>query len=183
MERNPEEVFAILVKDHELGLLAFVSAHVPEPAAAADVVQEVFLGAWRQLEQFDHAHSFSAYLRGIARHKIADHYRNVLTNRRELDSLRAEQLAKIGAEFDRQVPDDTELFEARLAALRACIAKLNGPARDVIEQHYRLGRPCSEVATTLGRTVEAVKKLLQRARITLHDCIQSRFRGEASHVG
>jgi RNA polymerase sigma-70 factor len=183
MHRSPEDIFAILVKDHELGLLAFVTAHVPDNAAVLDVVQETFLAAWRQIEQFDQTEPFTNYLRGIARHKIADHYRAVYAEHRRLKALPEEHLAGIAAEFERQVPDDTELFEARLTALRACIDKLNGPVRAIVEQHYQQGRSCNEIAAAIGRGVETVKKSLQRARHSLFQCIQDWFQREAQHVG
>ncbi len=175
MRRRPEDLFAILVKDHELGLLAFVTAHVPDDGAALDIIQETFLAAWRQIDQFDQTESFSHYLRGIARHKIADHYRAVYAEHRQLKVLAEERLAGISVEFERQVPDDTELFEARLTALRTCIDKLNIPVRAVVEQHYQQGRSCHEIAVTIGRGVEAVKKLLQRGRHFLFKCIHERL--------
>jgi RNA polymerase sigma-70 factor, ECF subfamily len=182
MQRSPEDIFAILVRDHELGLLAFVTAHVAEDAAAMDIVQETFLAAWSQIERFDQTESFSRYLRGIAHHKIADHYRIAYTERHRLEPLPEEHLTGIAAEFERQVPDDTELFEARLTALRACIETLNGPVRAIVDQHYRVGRSCSDIGTAIGRGVEAVKKSLQRARHSLFRCIQKRLAAEVPHV-
>jgi RNA polymerase sigma-70 factor, ECF subfamily len=183
MHRSPEDIFAILVRDHELGLLAFVTAQVGEDAVVLDIVQETFLAAWRQIEHFDQTESFSHYRRGIARHKIADHYRAVYAERRCRDTPPEEQVADIAAEFERQVPDDTELFEARLTALRACIGNLNGPVLAIVEQHYEQGRSCNEIAATIGRGVEGVKKSLQRARHSLFECIQERLRREAQRVG
>jgi len=175
MRRRPEDLFAILVKDHELGLLAFVTAHVPDDGAALDIIQETFLAAWRQIDQFDQTESFTHYLRGIARHKVADHFRAAYADCRRLETPPEDRLAGIAAEFERQVPDDTELFEARLTALRTCIDQLNSPVRAVVEQHYKQGRSCHEIAVAIGRGVEAVKKSLQRARHSLFKCIQERL--------
>lgn len=48
-----KDVFAILVREHELRLLAFVRACVADPAGADDIVQETFIAAWWQLARYD----------------------------------------------------------------------------------------------------------------------------------
>ncbi len=45
MERTREQIFAVLVREHEPGLRAFVRACVFEAADADDLVQETFLTA------------------------------------------------------------------------------------------------------------------------------------------
>ena len=172
MERTAESIFAILVKDHELGLLGFVSSQITDSAAAADIIQETFLAAWLKMEQFDKTISFAAYIRGIARHKIADRLRELYAERRGLEAVSSARVSEIADAFDRQVPDNTELFQSRLAALRTCLDQLQTNVRNIIDQHYMENRTCAEIAAALGRGVEAVKKAIQRGRAALARCIQ-----------
>jgi RNA polymerase sigma-70 factor (ECF subfamily) len=182
VERTAESIFAILVKDHELGLLGFVSSQVIDPAAAADIIQETFLAAWQQMDQFDRTGSFTAYLRAIARHKIADRLRELYAERRGLEAVCSARVSEIADEFDRQVPDNTELFQSRLAALRECLDKLQTHVRHIIDQHYIENRTCAEIAAALDRGVEAVKKVIQRGRTALARCIQLQLQEPSADV-
>ena len=76
MARQTNRSFDILVREHDLALLAFVWACVHDPAAAEDLVQETFLAAWERLDDYEENLPFAGWLRGIARHKILAYCRD-----------------------------------------------------------------------------------------------------------
>src|SRR5215470_15859753 len=57
-----------------------------------DLVQEVFIAAWENLNSFRGASSLRAWLLGIARHKVEDYYRRLLQSAQPLEAVTAEEL-------------------------------------------------------------------------------------------
>ena len=180
MERTREEIFAVLVREHELGLAAFVRACVHDPAAADYLVQETFVTAWQQLETYDQGRPFAGWLRGIARNKLAHHRERCAAESRRIHTLQPDAVAELADEFDRlNRPVRGEVYRDCFAALAACLEQaLSSRDREVVQRAYRDEQPCRVIAGHIGQTVEAVKKRLQRARAALRDCIERRLATE-----
>jgi RNA polymerase sigma-70 factor (ECF subfamily) len=100
-----------------------------------------------------------AWLVGVARHKLADHWRHSV--REERTAAAVGQAARAQAYDD---PWDEWLdTEAAYAALRC----LNAPQRAALTLRYLDGLPVAEVAAHLGRSLPATETLLVRARAAL----------------
>lgn len=176
---QPHEVFEIVVREQEPRLRAFVSALVRDPAAVDDLVQEAFLVAWRNLDRYDRTLPFGPWLRGIARKLCLAHSRRIRDSRLAfLGDEILEHLNRLYHLLD-HAPGDT--IEQQLASLRACLGHLPTHQRRVLLLHYEKELGCREIAATLGRTRESVKKLLQRARAWLGRCIEQRLEALRIH--
>lgn len=179
MKRTREELFAVLVREHERGLLAFVRACVHDRGDAEDLVQETFVAAWRQLERYDPERPFSNWVRGIAQNKIVDYCRAHAGSRPQVHVIAPEAVAAIADEFERlNSLGRGEADSACFAALRDCLAALAKEDREIVDGVYRERQTCHAIADRLGRTLEAVKKRLQRARAQLRDCIVGKLTRE-----
>ncbi|MCA8952942.1 MAG: sigma-70 family RNA polymerase sigma factor, partial [Planctomycetes bacterium] len=62
--------------------------------------------------------------------------------------------------------------ERWLAALRACVARLEGRPREVVRRFYGDGLGRAEVAAAMGMKENGVKTLLQRVRVVLRRCVE-----------
>ncbi len=178
MRRSAKSVFTVLIREHELALQSFVRSCLDDTEATEDVVQETFLAAWRGIDQYDETHSFAAWLRGIAKNKILEHYRSVAAAHRHARPLSGEAIDLIADEYEVLSPQAADAFADRLQALRDCLGTLNGEERDAVERRYRRQQSCAMIADTIGHQVEAVKKRLQRARAKLRDCILGKLKLE-----
>ena len=67
--------FSSLVRAHQDAIRAFVSVRLNNRCEADDLAQEVFVVAWRKIEDYDHTASFRAWLRGIAHNLLRNHWR------------------------------------------------------------------------------------------------------------
>ena len=176
MERTREQLFAVLVHEHQLGLWAFVRSCVHAPADADDIVQETFAAAWQDLAAYDVNRPFAAWLRGIARHLIADYFQRLAAQGQREHILPPEAVADLASEFARfNRPARGEVYRDCFAALQECLAVLATSDREIVQRAYRENQTCRTIADQLGHTVEAVKKRLQRARSALRDCILSKL--------
>jgi RNA polymerase sigma-70 factor, ECF subfamily len=101
----------------------------------------------------------TAWLVGVARHKLVDHWRR---HEREQRSLAASEVLKPVAEVDD--PWD-EWFDSEAAY--AVLAHLPIPQRAALTLRYLDGLPVAAVAEHLGRTVHGTETLLARSRAAL----------------
>lgn len=167
------ELFEILVREHEAKLRAYLTALVRDPASVDDLVQESFLVAWRRLESYDRTLPFGPWLRGIGRRLSMAHHR----------SRANAKLAFVGDEialhleglFAALEQSSGDTMQEKLTSLRICYAKLPEHQQRVLTLHYEEQLDCNAISGRTGRTREAVKKLLQRSRAWLGDCIAQRL--------
>lgn len=171
-----EQLFAVLIREHEPGLAAFVRAAVHGPADTDDLVQDTFVAAWNGLDAYDPARPFAAWLRGIARHKLLDYFARCSAERPHAHVLPPEAVAALADEFQSlNRPARGEAYRDCFAALQECLTALSRQEREIVERAYREDQPCRVIADQLGHSVEAIKKRLQRARAALRDCILSKL--------
>ena len=122
-------------------------------AVAEDLTSETFLAAVRA-EHIDPAPVVSTpWLVGVARHKLADHWRRQTREERAA--------AAVGISVDIDDPWDAHIDHARAIEVLDAV----GPHhRAALTLRYVDGCSVPEVAEILGRTVHATEALLVRAR-------------------
>jgi RNA polymerase sigma-70 factor (ECF subfamily) len=125
-------------------------------ALAEDLTQETFLACVRELKREKRVEAPIAWIYGIARHKLVDHYRRQEREERSLAlAYEAEE-----REEELVVSDDPASRERAIAALAAV-----APAqRSALVLCYVDGLSMAETARALGKSVEAVESLLARGR-------------------
>ena len=124
-----------------------------------DVVQEVFIAAWENLDSFRGVAPLRAWLLGIARHKVEDHYRRLLLSAQSLEPEAAEQLP--ASELDMEAIVDRKRTEQRA---RQVLADLPEHYSVALRWRYWEKRSAREVAEATGRSEKAIERLLARAR-------------------
>ena len=125
-----------------------------EQALAEDLTSETFLVAARSASG---GPVTVGWLIGVARHKLADHWRH---QGREERLLRAVETAAVAAED----PWDEQLDQFRA---RDALDSVAPQHRAALTLRYLDGLSVPEVASVLGRTVHATEALLVRARRAL----------------
>jgi RNA polymerase sigma-70 factor (ECF subfamily) len=161
----------VLAREHHRGLLTYARALSQNETVAADLVQDAFVSAWRNLDRFDVSRDFGAWMRGIVRNKWREQLRRT---RREVD-----------------VDDDTlALWEERMAgwdecrldgradlftALEDCLRRIPQTAREAVKRFYYDDEPGETIAGSLGIEVLAFRKRLQRARESLRTCLDQKL--------
>jgi RNA polymerase sigma-70 factor (ECF subfamily) len=125
-------------------------------AVAEDLTQETFLAAAAELAKDRRVTAPTAWIHGIARHKLLDHYRREKRAERSLVAAWDEQ--QLEAEL--VVEDSHETRERAMAALGAVAAS----QRAALVLCYLDGYSVAEAARLLGKSTEAVESLLARGR-------------------
>jgi len=123
-------------------------------SVAEDLTSETFLAAVAALRKEPGGPLTVAWLIGVARHKLVDHWRR---QERQQRALRA--VDGTGADFTDPWPEHLDL----LVATRT-LAQLGPHHRSALTLRYVDDLPVREVARLLERTEQATEQLLARAR-------------------
>ncbi|MEV7816912.1 MULTISPECIES: sigma-70 family RNA polymerase sigma factor [Streptomyces] len=135
-------------------LLGFARNALGDPGLAEEVVQEVFLRAWRASNSFDSGRgSLRTWLYAIARNAIVDARR-----RREARPAvaHAEEPGRENADAD---VDPYDQLLARIE-LREALDRLRPEHREVVVEVYFLGRTCADLAGELGIPASSARSRL-----------------------
>jgi RNA polymerase sigma-70 factor (ECF subfamily) len=145
----------------------YLHARCRDRTVAEDLTADTFLAAVGQVQRDAVDEVTVAWLIGIARHKLVDHWRRTARRPRttELDEDAIAGTAA-PAPAGRGGFNGDEVWDAVLDRQRvgAVMAELGPHHRSALVLRYYDGLPVPEVAHQLGRTVEATETLLVRAR-------------------
>lgn len=130
----------------------YLVARCGSAAVAEDLTSVTFLAACDAIESGSVPSLTVAWLIGVARHKLVDHWRRLEMENRKLALVETGDIA-----------DD---WDVELDAIRAhaVLAELGAHHRSALVLRYLDGLSVPEVADQLDRTVHATEALLVRAR-------------------
>jgi len=164
-------VAAVLSKDRKAtaefvarfadGLYAYVRSRLaPRYDEVDDLVQEVFLAAWENLNRYQGSGLLQAWVMGIARHKVEDYYRARLRALEPIEDSHQDHLvSSVVPEFHEAL--EHEEMEAKT---RSVLASLPDPYRLALIWRYWEQASAREMALKTGKTEKAIERLLARAR-------------------
>jgi RNA polymerase sigma-70 factor (ECF subfamily) len=166
--------FEYLVRRYQRLVLATVKKHAPFDCVE-DIVQDVYLRAYRSLPGFRRTDRFAHWLSVIAVRACYDFWRQRYKSRElPMSSLAEEHVAHLeAAASDEGAPCDEKALqrEAR-EALDWALGKLSAGDRMVLELVYLEGRSVKEAAGLLGWSVANVKVRLFRSRRKLRGLLE-----------
>ena len=140
----------------------FLLARCRDVALAEDLTAESFLAAVSAVRKPGAADPSVPWLIGVARHKLADHWRRVEREERGLRLL----------DGDQDTVEDPWAVAIDAIQAREVLDRLGAHHRAALTLRYLDGLPVPEVARCLDRTVHATEALLVRARIAFRRIYQ-----------
>ncbi|MBX2850119.1 MAG: sigma-70 family RNA polymerase sigma factor [Phycisphaeraceae bacterium] len=170
-EREKTSRFTVLWLKAQPVLAGYVGAMVRDRAAADDIVQGVALTAVEKMDDYDDQRSFEAWVIGIARYKVLQHYRTVGQDKLIFDE-------GLSDSFTKHYADAASGYEDRVDALRTCMAKLPDEAQSLLSNRYYEQVPVKSIASKLGETPARISKKLFAIRRALEQCIAQRLKTE-----
>lgn len=173
-----EQALATLLSRHLPAVRAFVRAHMgPQLRAhesSSDLVQSVCRELLTHQERFQYPgeQQFLAWLYTTARRKISNRVRDLGRDkrdaRREIGGLAESAMAELGAAYARvSSPSGRALRAEEIARLEAAIDQLPEEQREVVTLAHLAGLSRAEIGEQMGKSEEAVRALLHRAKARL----------------
>ena len=133
----------------------------PKVEMVDDVVQEIFLASWRAIGSYNGRSPLEAWIMAIARFKVEDYYRQVLS--RQFEQLEPEDGESVLPAFEIDLDAGLDcLRDAQRAA--AILEELPYEYTLALRWRYWEGQSAKAMAIASGRTEKAIERLLARAR-------------------
>ena len=167
-----DELFADLVKEHQVSLRVFVRSLGVESGWVDDLAQDTFVVAYREMDSYDPDRDFGKWLRGIARNLVRNELRKQGRHRRILHERLSQHLLDL-AENEK----DREVGVTQLSALRDCVEQLPGRSRELVRSRYYEGWDATILADKFEMKAATVRQTLLRIRRQLYQCVNQRVKG------
>lgn len=157
--------FAELVATMERPLLYFARSIVGDDEAAFDVLQAVWMAAFRELRRLEEPSALRSWLYLVTRGHAVDHVRR--------DVARASAERSLAAESEEAIsPHEEPRFDAEDAGrLHRALATLDVRHREVLVLHFLEDMPIDEVATVVGCPPGTVKSRIYHAKRALKEAL------------
>jgi RNA polymerase sigma-70 factor (ECF subfamily) len=150
--------FSAAYRDHYS--LALSAAHrvLGDPAAAEDVVQDVFTTLWRDPRKFDPKRgNLPGYVAMMARSRAVDRVRSRNAGTAAVDRLAVREADREGAE----TPADAVVRHEDAGRVLAAVAELPAAQRDAVLMAYGRGLSTAEIAQAAGVPLGTAKSRLR----------------------
>ena len=166
-----DELFADLVKEHQVSMRVFVRSLGVESVWVDDLAQDAFVVAYREMDSYDPDRDFGKWLRGIARNLVRNELRKQGRHRRILHESLSQHLLGL-AENEK----DLEVDVTQLSALRDCVEQLPGKSRELVRSRYFEGWDATILADKFEMKAATVRQTLLRIRRQLFQCVNQRVK-------
>ena len=178
MAKNPDisniEKFGTVVREHQAAVRACIKVLGIPSGYVDDVAQEVFLIAYKKIDEFDAERSMRSWLLGIARNLVINEKRKMARRYRILN----DHLTELMTEHAVPVMEEFQARE-RVHAVKDCINNLPERNRRVISMKYEEGRTAKYIADILERDSSTIRHLIGRIISGLRKCVETKL-GEAA---
>lgn len=152
-----QQRFTHLYEVHYPSILAYFMRRLDSTVTAQDLTEDVFLVAWRKLDQIPAGEESRYWLYGVARRTLMNHQRKTSTRRRLLPRIQA-------AAYNDTPGPETQLVRSEEArALLGALATLKEDDQELIRLAYWDELPHQAIAALLGCSRGAIDVRLHRA--------------------
>lgn len=155
-------VMDLATSEYRLMVRRYVAALSRSQVAVDDLAQEVFVRAIERIDRLHSADKAAAFLRGIARHVVQEHFREQRRERRCIDYDET-MLHSLVSDEHVSVPGICENRQL-LRELREAVSELPVVSRRMLEMRYHDGMNAPKIAKALGIEPTAVRVSLLRIR-------------------
>ena len=161
------QVVTDLVTKHQYALVEYCATWLGV-ALAEDVTQQVFIVIWQKLPTFQPHQPIEHWLYAIAKKECQRVYRNT-SRRREIVADFDHEIREIAHRQESQPPEALMEAEQHRARLVDSLRQLRDEDRLLLHLRYRRSLTVADIADTLGTSVKAMEKRLERARGRLRE--------------
>lgn len=151
--------FDELFRSQYTRLFRYALTLLEDQEAAKDVVSEVFAQLWNKIDEIDMV-SVESYLMVSVKNRCLSHFRALAYR-----EAYAENFVKIYNETYTDYSDELDKDRLVMHMLEA----LQPPAKEMVEAYYLEGRKQTEIAESMGFSVDTVKKYIMNARNKLRE--------------
>jgi RNA polymerase sigma-70 factor (ECF subfamily) len=154
--------FDLLYREHREQVLAFLLRRTAQPADATDVLHDVFVVAWRRIDEVPDGDAARMWLFGVAHRTLANHRRSGHRRTRLVSALTDAVTAVLRTAPQQEHP-----------TLHEALGTLSADDRVVLTLSAWEGLNPTEIGTVLGIDPSTARGRLYRARQRLRDRLEA----------
>jgi RNA polymerase sigma-70 factor, ECF subfamily len=163
-------LFGVIVRTYSPDVLRVVILMLADRVLTENIVQQTFVNVYEHLHEFRQGEDFGRWVRAIARNLVRDELRRSSRERGRMARYRTYLLSKLSSN------DQSDKREQLLAdVLSGCRNKLAALAARALRLRYDDELPFNDVAAAIGRSPEATRQIVTRARMALRLCMQEQM--------
>lgn len=168
---NPIETHAaqVFLAHHDF-VKAVALKYAPWPGLVEDIAQQVFLEFMAKEDRWDLSKDARPLLATMTRHIALRLWRERTRQQPEVVQKLAEHIRLLAEARDR-----LPRFDEEITALRACLEKLPGKSRELVELYYYNDIGTPEIAEQVQMKTDSVCRALSRVREKLRDCMERSY--------
>ena len=170
--KNPE-IYALLVERYEKKLLRYIMRILTGTKEdAEDILQDVFLSAYKNLNDFDQDLKFSSWIYRIAHNKVISHFRKVTARPKTMTYEGDSQLLNILASEE----DIAKSMEKRhdAAEVRDVLDELDEKYREALVLKFLEEKDYKEISDILEKPMGTVATLINRAKKQFKEKVEAK---------
>lgn len=177
MERD--ELIKQWIQHYSSDLLSRAIYLISDKEESKDIVQDVFFAAYSGYESYKGNSSAKTWLFSILKNKVADYYRKKYRKPSHISLESFFNEAGTWKNGDSLLEDwdkatRTEGYEKFDTALEKCIEHLPPKWKIPIKLYYLKEKKATEVCQEIGITTTNLWKILQRARLQIRECLETK---------
>lgn len=153
--------YEVIFKRYSGKVYRFIFFRIKDSASVDDLVNEVFLKLWQQLQKGVSIKNVRAYIYQMARNSVIDHYR---TRREHVDITKIEHVLE--SEYDMVAENMTQ---SEIRELLKRMSNLRDDYQEMLHLRYVEDFTITEIAEILKKSKGAVKVTIHRAVKKLQD--------------
>jgi RNA polymerase sigma-70 factor (ECF subfamily) len=163
--------FMRLYLAHEYRIRGYIRCLVKHYADVDDVLQNAVVVMWQKYRSLESRDHFLRWALAIARFEVLKHFEKK-RNRLQMFS------SELFSVMEEKTADIVQNQDRRREALQECIESLRQQDKDLLRLRYQINSTTRNVAKTLGRSIDAVYKALNRIHQKLLLCIRYKLARE-----
>lgn len=169
VQGGDQDAFGHIINRYQGKIFAYIMRLMNHADDATDITQDVFMKAYKHMHTVDTSRKFSSWLYRIAHNESVNWLKK--KTRAKVESLDAHLEAghQVAAKVD--VAEDFARAEEQ-KNIRAAIDQLPEKYRDVMERRYLKQQSYHEISNALGKPVNTVGTLINRAKKQMEALLQ-----------
>jgi len=162
-------------------LYAFANARLSDSELAKDIVQDVFLSAFKAVDKFKGDSSPKTWLYRILKNKIIDHYRSAFHKKNVNEASVSKDFNEDGSWLENIHPQKWNNTEQALetkeffSILDICSTGLTEKQQAVFKMKYMDGKTAEEICNDLNVSPSNYWVIVHRAKLSLRKCLDKKW--------
>lgn len=171
VETHRIELFVSLIGRHQHQIHRYLLSLVPHAHDADDLLQNTNLFLWRDFHKFEEGTNFVSWGCAVA-------YNEVLAWRKRRSRDRLVFSEAFLEAVSEQIVMQGGRLELQSRALALCVEELRDNHQELLHMRYAENGSIESICERVGRTSDAVYRMLSRIRHILFECISRRVEAE-----